>query len=241
LIQVEGYRFLTILTIIFAGVAFYFFTGCEDKIKELSLEEMGYDFFPLETGSFREYRVRKIDYPVLGDPDTLHYFLKEIVADSFINQTGDITYILERYSKESDTSAWDINAAWTASKSNTNVVVVENNIPYVKMTFPVLEGKRWDGNAFNIMSEELYTFEETFQSRDIEGENYESTLKIVHQNNPDSVVTTDIRNEIYALNIGLIYKESIILHYCTDNECLGNMIIEEGMDYRQALIGYGNE
>ena len=109
------------------------------------------------------------------------------------------------------------------------------------MTFPVLEGKRWDGNAFNIMNEELYTFEETFQYRDIEGENYESTLKIVHQDNPDSIVTTDIRNEIYALNVGLIYKESIILHYCTDNECLGNMIIEKGTDYRQALIGYGNE
>jgi hypothetical protein len=66
-------------------------------------------------------------------------------------------------------------------------------------------------------------------------------LRVKHQDNPDVIVMTDIRNEIYAANIGLIYKESIILYYCTENNCLGDTIIERGSRYSQELIGYGKD
>lgn len=215
--------------------------GCENKFSEFSPEEMGYDFYPLEPLSYRDYNVQEIEYNILGNPDTTNYFLREKVGDSYLNQSGEITYRLERYIKNSDTSSWQFDAVWTVNKSNTNLVVVEDNVPYVKMVFPVMEEKKWDGNAFNILKEELYSYENAFQPLIISDKEYDSTIKVIQQDNPDPIVTTDIRNEIYAKNIGLIYKESIILHYCTDNECLGKMIIEQGMDYRQELIGYGKE
>jgi hypothetical protein len=107
--------------------------------------------------------------------------------------------------------------------------------------FPVHEEKKWDGNAFNINDEELYSYKDTYQPFSLGDATFNSTITVIHQNIMDTIVMTDIRNEIYAENIGLIYKESIILHYCTDNECLGQMIIEQGSDFRLELIGYGKD
>ena len=91
------------------------------------------------------------------------------------------------------------------------------------------------------MEEELYTYENTYQPLTFNYMDFNSTLKVIQEYNPDSIVMRDERSEIYAENVGLIYKESIILHYCTENECLGKQIIEQGIDFRQELIGYGNE
>jgi len=214
--------------------------GCENTYHEINPEQLGHSFYPLDIGNFRDYKVQYIKYSILGNHDTIHYFLKEQVVDTFLNQTGEITYLLNRYKKTYDTLSWTLDSVWTVSKSNTNLVVIENNIPFVKLVFPVKDEKSWDGNAFNILDEELYFYEDTFQSTIIDDNTY-TTLKVVQQNNPDPIVTTEIRNEIYAENIGLIYKESIILHYCTENECLGDKIIEKGSDYRQELIGYGKD
>ena len=195
----------------------------------------GHAFYPLSTGDYREYKVRQINYSILANPDTITYFLKEETGDSYINQTGTTTFTLNRYKRSNDTLAWEIDSVWTVIKSQTNIVVRENNIPYTKLIFPVLDQKQWDGNAFNIYEEELYTYEATYHPFIIGNKEYKPTLKVIQANNPDSIVMKDIRSEIYAENIGLIYKESIILYYCTENECLGEQIIEQGMDFRSGI------
>ena len=91
------------------------------------------------------------------------------------------------------------------------------------------------------MEEELYIYEDVYQPLTLNGTDFNSTLNVIQEYNPDSIVMWDQRSEIYAENVGLISKESIILHYCTENECLGKQIIEQGIDFRQELIGYGNE
>lgn len=222
------------------GLIIIILIGCENSYQEITPEQRGYNFYPAIIGNYREYKVHQIKYSILEKPDTIQYFLKEQVTDTFTNQAGDITFILNRYKKTHDTLTWDLDSVWTSTKSFTNVVAIENNVPYVKLVFPVMDQKQWDGNAFNIKSKELYTYENTFETISLGDESYTS-LKVVHNNNPDTIVTTDVRNEIYAENIGLIYKESIILHYCTDNECLGKKIIERGSEYRQEIMSYGNE
>jgi len=223
-----------------SGVILIYVSACDSKI-EIDPAETGQAFYPLSTGDYREYKVEQIKYSILSTPDTIRYFLKEQVGDSFINQTGGITYTLNRYKRSDDTIAWVIDSVWTVIKSETNVVVSENNIPFTKLIFPVLDQKKWDGNAFNTLEEELYSYEYAYQPITLENIDFNSTITVIHKYNPDSIVMRDIRNEIYAANVGLIYKESIILHYCTENECLGKQIIEQGLDFKQELIGYGNE
>jgi hypothetical protein len=223
-----------------AGVILVLTYGCNSEI-EFDPEASGQAFYPVNTGNYREYKVQEIRYTILNPPDTNTYFLKEQIGDSFINQTGGLTHTLNRFIRNNDTIDWEIDSVWTVIKSETNVVVSESNIPYTKLIFPVLELKKWDGNAFNTMEEELYTYEDTYQQLTLNDINFSSTLKVIQEYNPDSIVMWDQRSEIYAENVGLIYKESIILYYCTENECLGKQIIEQGIDLKQKLIGYGNE
>ena len=222
------------------GVILVLTFGCDSTI-DLDPEASGQAFYPLNTGDYREYKVQEVKYTILNPPDTINYFLKEQIGKSFTNQTGGITYTLNRFKRNDDAIAWEIDSVWTVIKSETNVVVSENNIPFTKLVFPVLDQKKWDGNAFNTLEEELYAYEDTFQPLTLNNNSFNSTLKVIQENNPDSIVMKDLRSEIYAENVGLIYKESIILHYCTENECLGKQIIEQGIDFRQELIGYGNE
>ena len=231
---------ITNLIVLLSGIILVYALGC-DSVIEIDPAKTGQAFYPLSTGDYREYEITQIKYSILDHPDTVRYFLKEEVGESYINQTGSTTFSLNRYKRSNDTLAWEIDSVWTVIKSETNVVVTENNIPFTKLIFPVLDQKQWDGNAFNIYEEELYSYEDTYQfftSRNID---YNSTLKVIQAYNPDSIVMKDIRSEIYAENVGLIYKETIILYYCTENECLGQQIIEQGMDFKQELIGYGNE
>ena len=241
--DLKAARFIPLINNIFAtfsGVILILTIGCESTI-EFDKEASGQAFYPLTTGEYREYKIQEIKYTILSPPDTMNYFLKEQVGDSFINQTGGMTYTLNRFKRNDDTIPWKIDSVWTVIKSENNVVVSENNIPFTKLVFPVLDQKKWDGNAFNTMEEELYTYENTYQPLTFNDMDFNSTLKVIQEYNPDSIVMRDERSEIYAENVGLIYKESIILHYCTENECLGKQIIEQGIDFRQELIGYGNE
>ncbi len=223
-----------------SGVILILIIGCESTI-ELDQKASGQAFYPLTTGEYREYKIQEIKYTILNPPDTINYFLKEQVGDSFINQTGGLTYTLSRFKRNDDIISWEIDSVWTVIKSETKVVVSENNIPFTKLVFPVSDQKRWDGNAFNTMEEELYTYEDVYQPFSLNDMDFNSTLKVIQEYNPDSIVMKDQRSEIYAENVGLIYKESIILHYCTENECLGKQIIEQGIDFKQELIGYGYE
>jgi len=222
-------------------LASFILIGCTNSIVELGPEDMGYDFFPLEIGDYREYRVLNIEYSILGDHDTAFYLLKEMVADTFMNQSGEVTYKLNRYTSNPEDINWRLDSIWTATKGTTNLVVIENNIPYVKLNFPVRENYIWDGNAFNTSNSDDYTYKDAYAPIEIEEKVYNSSVKVIHEENLDFIVSTNIRNEIYAEKVGLIYKESIILYYCTENECLGDTVIEQGKKYKQELIDYGKE
>ena len=228
------------LIVLLSGIILISAFGCDSAI-EIDPADTGQTFYPLSTGDHREYEVTQIKYSILKLPDTLRYFLKEEVGESYINQTGSTTFTLTRYKRSNDTLAWEMDSVWSVIKSETNVVVTENNIPYVKLIFPVLDQKQWDGNAFNIFEKELYSYENIYQPFSSGNMDYNSTIKVIQSYNQDPIVRWDVRSEIYAENIGLIYKETIILYYCTDNECLGQQIIEKGMDFKQELIGYGKE
>ena len=149
------------LSVTLSGVILILIFGCEST--QMEPVPSGQAFYPLNTGDYREYKVQEIKYTILNAPDTINYFLKEQVGRSFTNQTGGITYTLNRFKKYEDSIDWEIDFVWTVIKSETNVVVSENNIPFSKLVFPVLDQKKWDGNAFNALEEELYAYEDVYQ------------------------------------------------------------------------------
>jgi len=217
--------------------------ACEPETIAPSSTQLGFSYFPIEVGSFREYTVQDISYGLLNEPDTQRYFLREVVADSFPGQGREIVYRLERFSRFSSDQAWVLDSVWTARVNTQRAVVVENNIPLVKLVFPFTNALVWDGNALNSRSVDRYELQTTPETLSEEIESSLDTLLnqsiTVVQSDVSSLVSDSIFLETYVDNVGLFYKKSVSMDYCAEEDCFGQFTIDFGRDYRQTLTAYG--
>ncbi|RME00367.1 MAG: hypothetical protein D6816_13820, partial [Bacteroidetes bacterium] len=112
--------------------------------------DFGFDYYPLEVGKSMIYQMDSTIYDPTGDSMLIHSttFLKETVVDSFIDLTGTPVYRIEQYHRAADTLPWAINKVVTASITNNQAQRVEDNLRFIKLTFPVRENNSWDGNVF---------------------------------------------------------------------------------------------
>ena len=222
-----------------ATVALTLLGGCQTEHLESDPSALGTDYFPLITGEFRIYDVQEITYTFPSTIDTLVYQLKETVADSIDNLAGGVSYVLNRQKKYPGSSDWIQDSVWTARKDMYTAVQVENNVPVIKLAFPVKEGKQWDANSLNDQPKAEYKMESVGLPANDSIGNYDKTITVVQNDFDDGIVKKDVRKEIYGKNIGLVYKESVILNYCTDENCLGQRIIETGKDLEMKLTEHG--
>jgi hypothetical protein len=210
--------------------------SCSDTLEP---GKIGFNYFPLEIGDYRIYQVQRIEYSLFATTDTAHYQLKELVVDTFSTQS-ELNYILHRFKRDLSTDKWQLDSVWTSRRTQNHAIVVENNIPFVKMVFPIRLDKVWDGNLFNASPPDEYQITEIGGSLETPAGTFVDNLTVFENNEPDTLIFQDIRQSIYALNVGLIYKNSSILDFCnTDPDCLGTL--EFGIKFDQVLTDYGKE
>lgn len=207
---------------------------------EVDTGRLGYEFFPLQEGIRRVYEVEEVIYSLI-DPkkETLNYQLMEEVESYFINQENDTTYVVNRYKRTSEEDEWKVDSVWTARRTPSQAIVTENNKPFVKLAFPVKENTSWDGNIFNTFKPRMYKMVAVNRSLTLNGMDFPETVTVIQSDNDDHIISTDLRKEIYAKNIGLVFKELKILNYCVQSECLGTGAIETGREYTLSLISHG--
>lgn len=210
--------------------------SCSDTLEP---GKIGFNYFPLEIDDYRIYQVQRIEYSLFATTDTAHYQLKELVVDTFSTQS-ELNYILHRFKRDLSTDKWQLDSVWTSRRTQNHAIVVENNIPFVKMVFPIRLDKVWDGNLFNASPPDEYQITEIGGSLETPAGTFVDNLTVFENNEPDTLIFQDIRQSIYALNVGLIYKNSSILDFCnTDPDCLGTL--EFGIKFDQVLTDYGKE
>ncbi len=203
--------------------------------------EIGYSFFPLKTGQYRIYDVKKIEYVFSGNNDTSIYQLKEVIVESYTDLSSGTSFVVNRYKRKDASVSWQIDSIWTSRVNTHYAVVTEHNIPKMKIVFPVENNKTWNGNALNNLIEDEYRMINIGDTYTVNNTGYSNTITIEQEDLDDVIVKTDLRKEIFADSIGLIYKENVILNFCTEASCIGQEKIETGIDYRQYLIEYGEE
>lgn len=210
-------------------------------------------YFPLSVGAFYIYDVEETQYSVINGQEDLSYQLKLSVTDSFRNNAGGTTYVIQRYVRNNVDEAFQYSDTWSARIEATQVVIVEGNIAYVRLVFPVSVGRSWNGNALNNLKGDescgdsmnfdcdVYQIESVDVPYQFGEEWLTETVEVVQSNNIDVIVKEDVRKEIYARNIGLVYKESAVLNYCTVGSCIGQQQVDDGYTWKQSLVGYGKE
>lgn len=213
-------------------------TSCNSS-KEVGPETVGYDFYPLVVGNYRIYDVEEINYLVTGF-DTSVYQLREIIIDSIPSNDHTI-YLLRRDIRTNEMDAWESDSVWTVTRTSNYLSITENNIPFIKLTFPVKEGKEWDGNSLNSRSELIYYYQ-SIEATSIDSLSLDDHIRVIIEDVEENVTGVDLRSEVYAKGIGLVEKDYLTQKKCTSSDCgpdLGEVIA--GRSLKQVLIEIGNE
>ena len=197
----------------------------------------GHDFFPLDPELVRIYQVEEISFfPSL---DTAQFQLRMQVVDSFQNQAGGFTYIQHLSTRSTASDHWQFLTAWSARLEENRAIQTEENVSFVKLFFPIEENREWDGNAFNVSDGDTYQMIDLFSSYVTpKQDTIPNTLTVLQEDNQDFIVSLDQRKEIYAQDIGLVFKEVVLLNYCTNPNCIGQQIVESGRKLTQYLLEY---
>jgi hypothetical protein len=208
--------------------------GDDDKIVKLSDE----DYFPLRTGFYQIYSVQKTVYEELESPQTYSYELRTEVVDSFLNAQNTYTYVIYMSTRQNENSGWQFETSWSARVNPYNAISTEGNVSYVRISFPPSNNSVWDGNSVNSLEADEYVIKNARKPYDLMGTTYPDCIRIVQEDEVNNLFR-DQREEVYARNVGLIYKKSVVLNYCDDSDCFGQGIIVSGEMYEQELKSYG--
>ncbi len=216
-------------------------TACHTSEVEVDPGYAGYSYFPLEEGRFAIYDMEETTYSITADPVIKKYQVKEVIAQKYTDLSGQEAFLIHRFYRSGNQDLWKLeqDSVWTAKIETSRATRTENNITFVKLVFPLKQNTKWDGNRLNNYGKEEYIlldYKKPFQLLELP---YDNTVT-VSQSNTDDLCNKDVRYEVYADNIGLIYKESSILSYKQiNNECPGDKNINYGVVFIQKLVEYG--
>jgi hypothetical protein len=236
---------------VFIIVTLFSLLSCETS-PELATD-VGLDYFPLKVGAYQIYSIDETHINQTIEQKSI-YELKLQVLDSSLNQEGGFSYTIQRQKRDNPGLPWKNIDAWTSRVAGRQAIVKEGNTSYVKIAFPTMNGLEWDGNSFNDLGGDQSCGEnkdrpcDTYSLESLgkefvvaDGMAFTETLTVVQNENMDLIVKQDVRKEVYAKGIGLIYKESVILEYCSTDDCKGDQKVDKGLRYKQVIKEYGTD
>jgi len=227
----------------------------------------GTAYFPVQLNDSLIYTVKRIIYiedaaNFSVKVDSTTFELLEVVKDTFTNLSGEVVYRIERFARPTRADAWGFDTlAISAVELGTllelhpnfhqvmpqtvrewrifpqRIVAVENNIPIIKLIFPIVNNATWDANSFNSIAPNLYRITRAGLPYLLDTVSYPVTVT-VWQQEQKSLINKDTRFEIYAQDIGLIHRKQEVYFYVDDasNKDFAQDKIVSGYFYEQKLV-----
>ncbi len=207
---------------------------------------LGYEYFPIDLGHYVVYKADSIwhDNPTAGSPgvhDTSSYYIKEYIESEFEDGAGEINQRLERYKRDEADQDWHLVDVWFIKRGSRNAQKVEENIRYIKMGFPIAQNSTWDGNALNDRDRWTYSYDSLYVEKVYGGESYPRTVTVRQRENKN-FVEDELAYEVYAPDIGLVYRfyrELVTRLDYMDNPSAAN--IRSGVEFTWEIVDYGVE
>ena len=215
---------MKIIIILFSSFLLY---ACDNINSRLPPPQDGGNFFYPKIGQSVVYDVEDTQYEFTGKFTLKTYQLKEVNVSTFKDLDGKEALRIERYRRENDVEKWTIDSIFTAKKEIDKALKTENNVTYIKFPFPLKEGLKWNGNAYNSFGNDSYEMKKVNQLFQTNGRKFDNSVTIIQQND-STLVDLKRRMEVYAEGIGLIYQEKIKVSYCNSKDCLGKGKIDFG-------------
>lgn len=190
------------------------------------------DYYPVAQGKIWIYRLDSTTIPAFGTSLIMRsYHLKDSMGAPFLDNTGRESWPVYRFITDTlEQGPWRSLASYYVTPTDKSVEVMdENNLRFIKLVSPVRETYSWPGNQY-IDTRSAYTLYQY-----LDGWNYtyagvdspyttlagviDSSVTVFQRDetspegpfNPDFYQQRNYSVEVYAKNIGLIYKD--FLHW----------------------------
>lgn len=214
--------------------------GSSCRKNELDPEpvQLGYNYFPTDSGATWVYRVDSIVYDAFvqsGTIDTMVYWVKHVIEGEFTDASGVVNQKISRYIKSDTSLPFKFSINFSMKVSDFRAQVNDSTGTFVKMVFPPSLYQYWNGNAFNSRNDEEYQIIEKKAKDIVAGVVYDSTIYILHRDE-DFQIQRRYGMEKYAVNIGLIHKR--VINY--DVESHDGKAVKKGHDYTYTLESFTN-
>ncbi len=210
--------------------------------------EKSVNYFPFRVGQTWLYDVEETNITRAACTDngatTLNYQLLVEVVDSIPADQG-FTYRLKRSKRTSATDPWLDFETWSAQLIGNRIVVSEGNISYVKLLTPITNDLIWNGNLYNNRQELNGKNEDDYKSTFVNqpyvvessGLSFGNSVSVVQNDEQSNIIYRDSRLEVYADQVGLVYKESYLLNYFANSQlpCFAQKRTQQGVIYKQSL------
>jgi hypothetical protein len=217
--------------------------SCKKNEVLVGNQSVDLSFFPVHTGYWTEYEV---DSTVHYDSDDIfevdtdigyfHFFVREEFDLPFVNGENQNTAVINRYRRDNDTLPWTYMNKWTANVDPYSAQKVEDNVRFVRLSFPIKSNASWNGNAYNFFSEEEYSYEDLYEPMTFGNLHFDSTVTVL-QNDFTSRINKIYKKEIYAAHAGLVYKQLDSVNTKMTNS---GTIILTGLEYKLTLLNYNH-
>lgn len=200
--------------------------ACGDKKVEMTSPAIA-EYFPMQPGKFITYRLDSTVLTQFGRDTTVRsYRVRDLVDAEITDAVGRKSYrIVRTISNATGTNPFVPTATFAAIPEKTDwIEYVENNLRFMKLRFPIIEGFQWKGNSFidanSINSPVRYLADWTYQYQNVgepftvNGKTYPNTITILQRDeivpegpfNPNFFKQFDFSVEVYASGVGLVYK-----------------------------------
>ncbi|MDP4266888.1 MAG: hypothetical protein Q8880_05595 [Bacteroidota bacterium] len=192
-------------------------------------------FFPSNIGHYVIYDVDS-SYIFQGKSVKTHFQVKELIESNFLDNSNRNTQRIERYIRLSDTANWVLSRVWYSNLTASSAERIEENMRYVKLIFPISQWKQWNKNVYvDTVSEIKSQYTSVFTSYNVNGINFPNTVTVSLEND-SSIIHKNYNIEVYAKNVGMIYRQMIYLRKKIDDS--GNFIFDSDNECTYKIINY---
>jgi hypothetical protein len=222
------------LSVIPAGMILLFaFSSCK-KDEVIHSAGPSYQYAPTDTGRWILYDVDSTFYSLFTTPPATHFNFQilERIDSTYLDNQARPTQRLERFRRDSVGAPWtEVISVWNATLTLSAYERVEENVRFVKLGFPISLNNQWDGNAYNSMDYDAYSYEDVHIPYSLGTFSFDSAL-IVQRGQPTNAIEHKNGIEVFANHVGMIYKE----YYDLD---IQNFQDTTGSKYFYRMSAYG--
>ncbi len=220
--------------IIFVGTLNVLLPACS-KQTEIFESASLQNYYPLNVGNIFIYRLDSTVPVSFGSRLEVHsYQAKDSVEAVFNDNQGRPSYRIFRTIRDTaGTKPWRFAATYTATNTGNAIEYVDNNMRFIKLRLPIVEGYTWKAHSYidtkslnsnvTYLDEWEYAYEKVGQPFAVFNKTYDSTIQVFQHDetsppgpfDPNNYQQRNLGKEVYAKGVGLIYKEFLHWTYQT--------------------------